>query len=172
MGRGGTGLTSCASASGAAAVTSNKDKHLSAASSLPSIAAVPNLPLSSRSKPRPSLGACRAELRALENWLKRAPSDAGPRSSTPQALAADAPRAFRRRCWSATCAAGAVLRAYFEWTRRGRDGGPPDHSQTEGISWSRTSLRFRLRASNTLPACTCRQADCYWPDTCRCARPR
>ena len=74
MGRGGTGLTSCASALSGAAVTSKKNKHLIAASSLPSIAAVPNCPLSSRSKPRQRLGACRSELRVLENWLKRAPS--------------------------------------------------------------------------------------------------
>src|SRR5215471_10553869 len=42
MGRGGTGLSSCASAWSGAAVTSKKDRDLIAAGSLPSIALSPN----------------------------------------------------------------------------------------------------------------------------------
>jgi hypothetical protein len=89
--------------------------------------------------------------RIAANTAKLPENECRSRSSTPQGLAADAPRAFRRRCSSAMGAlarrmavrpAGAALRAYLEWTRRGRDGGPSDHSQTEGISWSRTSLRM------------------------------
>ena len=44
MGRGGTGLTSCASASSGAAIARKKDRHLIAASSLPSIAPSPIAP--------------------------------------------------------------------------------------------------------------------------------